>query len=230
MLENPFFKIFFSPFDFRHALPDVWAGFGSNLKMMFFAEVLVLIFALVLAIVRGLPGRGAATAALARDRLHATSSAARRSMLVAFVFGLGLPGAAGLHTASRTQSNLSSTASMALDARLLGLRRPRSTAPASSRCTRASAWRRARSASRYGQTLRYVVLPQAIRRVIPPLLNDFIGLQKDTAIIGVDRRRPRRSQQAQTYSNDVLQLHAATWSPRCSSSSSRSRWRASPTT
>jgi polar amino acid transport system permease protein len=36
----------------------------------------------------------------------------------------------------------------------------------------------------YMQALRYVVLPQAIRRVIPPLLNDFIGLQKDTAIIG----------------------------------------------
>ena len=35
----------------------------------------------------------------------------------------------------------------------------------------------------YVQTMRYVVLPQAIRRVIPPLLNDFIGLQKDTAIV-----------------------------------------------
>jgi polar amino acid transport system permease protein len=35
----------------------------------------------------------------------------------------------------------------------------------------------------YAQTMRYVVLPQAIRRVIPPLLNDFIGLQKDTAIV-----------------------------------------------
>jgi polar amino acid transport system permease protein len=35
----------------------------------------------------------------------------------------------------------------------------------------------------YGQTLRYVVVPQAVRRVIPPLLNDFIGLQKDTALI-----------------------------------------------
>ena len=30
--------------------------------------------------------------------------------------------------------------------------------------------------------MRYVVLPQAVRRVIPPLLNDFIGLQKDTAL------------------------------------------------
>jgi polar amino acid transport system permease protein len=35
-----------------------------------------------------------------------------------------------------------------------------------------------------GQTLRKVILPQAVRRVIPPLLNDFIGLQKDTALVG----------------------------------------------
>ena len=34
------------------------------------------------------------------------------------------------------------------------------------------------------QALRRVILPQAIRRVIPPLLNDFIGLQKDTALVG----------------------------------------------
>jgi len=35
------------------------------------------------------------------------------------------------------------------------------------------------------QGLRYVIVPQAVRRVIPPLLNDFVGLQKDTAIVGV---------------------------------------------
>jgi polar amino acid transport system permease protein len=35
------------------------------------------------------------------------------------------------------------------------------------------------------QALRYVVLPQAIRRVVPPLLNDFIGLQKDTALVAL---------------------------------------------
>jgi polar amino acid transport system permease protein len=37
----------------------------------------------------------------------------------------------------------------------------------------------------YMQTMRFVVLPQAIRRVVPPLLNDFIGLQKDTALITI---------------------------------------------
>ena len=35
------------------------------------------------------------------------------------------------------------------------------------------------------QTTRYVVLPQAVRRVVPPLLNDFISLQKDTALVSV---------------------------------------------
>jgi polar amino acid transport system permease protein len=33
------------------------------------------------------------------------------------------------------------------------------------------------------QALRYVILPQAVRRVIPPLLNDFISLQKDSALV-----------------------------------------------
>jgi polar amino acid transport system permease protein len=35
------------------------------------------------------------------------------------------------------------------------------------------------------QTTRYVVLPQAIRRVIPPLLNDFIALQKESALVSL---------------------------------------------
>ena len=35
------------------------------------------------------------------------------------------------------------------------------------------------------QSLRHVVVPQAVRRVIPPLMNDFLGLQKDTALLGV---------------------------------------------
>lgn len=36
-----------------------------------------------------------------------------------------------------------------------------------------------------GQTLRYVVLPQAVRRVIPPLMNDFVSLQKDVALVSL---------------------------------------------
>jgi polar amino acid transport system permease protein len=37
----------------------------------------------------------------------------------------------------------------------------------------------------YMQTMRHVVVPQAIRRIMAPLLNDFIGLQKDTALVQV---------------------------------------------
>lgn len=37
----------------------------------------------------------------------------------------------------------------------------------------------------YGKTLRFVVLPQAIRRVIPPLMNDLVSLQKDSGLVSV---------------------------------------------
>ena len=37
----------------------------------------------------------------------------------------------------------------------------------------------------YMQTMRHVIVPQAIRRIMAPLLNDFIGLQKDTALVQV---------------------------------------------
>ena len=37
----------------------------------------------------------------------------------------------------------------------------------------------------HAQTLRFVVVPQAVRRIVPPLLNDFISLQKDTALVNV---------------------------------------------
>jgi polar amino acid transport system permease protein len=55
----------------------------------------------------------------------------------------------------------------------------------------------------YAQTMRHVILPQAIRRVVPPLLNDFIGLQKDTAIITVIGLTEALAQ-AGFYSNDFF--------------------------
>ena len=36
-----------------------------------------------------------------------------------------------------------------------------------------------------GQTMRSIVLPQAVRRVVPPLMNDFISLQKDVALVSL---------------------------------------------
>jgi polar amino acid transport system permease protein len=37
----------------------------------------------------------------------------------------------------------------------------------------------------YAQTMRHVVFPQAVRRVLPPLLNDFVSLQKDTSLVSI---------------------------------------------
>ncbi|MBN8867968.1 MAG: amino acid ABC transporter permease [Solirubrobacterales bacterium] len=37
----------------------------------------------------------------------------------------------------------------------------------------------------HGQAMRFVIVPQAVRRVIPPLLNDFIALMKDTSLVSV---------------------------------------------
>ena len=59
----------------------------------------------------------------------------------------------------------------------------------------------------------HVVLPQAVRRVIPPLLNDFIGLQKDTALVGalgvVEAFRMTQIDQSATF-NGTYYLVAAT--------------------
>jgi ABC-type amino acid transport system permease subunit len=72
-----------------------------------------------------------------------------------------------------------------------------------------------------------VILPQAVRRVIPPLLNDFIGLQKDTALVGT-LGAIEAFKQSQI---DVARRSTTRRTSRrpCSSSRSRSRSRASPT-
>ena len=49
------------------------------------------------------------------------------------------------------------------------------------------------------KTLRFVIIPQAVRRVIPPLLNDFIGLQKDTALVAFVVAIPEAFKQGQIF-------------------------------
>ena len=58
-------------------------------------------------------------------------------------------------------------------------------------------------------TLRHVVLPQAVRNVIPPLLNDFISLQKDTALVGV-LGAIEANEAAQIYSSTVFNYSSYT--------------------
>jgi polar amino acid transport system permease protein len=57
--------------------------------------------------------------------------------------------------------------------------------------------------------LRYVILPQAVRNIIPPLLNDFISLQKDTALVGV-LGAIEANQAAQIYGSTVFNYSSFT--------------------
>src|SRR6266581_2729061 len=74
--------------------------------------------------------------------------------------------------------------------------------------------------------LRHVILPQAVRNIIPPLLNDFISLQKDTALVGI-LGTIEANKAADIYSEQVFNFLASPWR-LSSSSSSPSRLLASP--
>jgi polar amino acid transport system permease protein len=171
---------FFNLHSFTLAMPDVWAGFQVNLRMMAFAEVLVLVFALALAIVRGLPGRAArplrALAIAYTDFFRGTPI-----IIVAFFVGFGLPGLQlGFISGLSFQTYGIIALTLVYTAYVTEVYR------AGIESVHPSQRAAARSLGlSYGQAMRYVVVPQAVRRVVPPLLNDFVGLQKDTAIVGV---------------------------------------------
>jgi polar amino acid transport system permease protein len=200
------YRTFFYPHSFRLALPDVWAGFQLNLKMMVIAEALVLVFALTLAIVRGLPGPAAkplrALAIAYTDFFRGTPL-----ILVAFIVGFGVPGLQ-LGYISNQHVIVYGIAALTLvytayvtEVYRAGIESVHPSQRAAARSLGLTYW----------QALRYVILPQAVRRVIPPLLNDFVGLQKDTAIISVIGvgEATQLAQQFSTQNNDFPSLVAA---------------------
>jgi polar amino acid transport system permease protein len=171
---------FFNLHSFTLAMPDVWAGFQVNLHMMVIAEVLVLVFALAIAVVRGLPGRGAqplrALAIAYTDFFRGTPI-----IIVAFFVGFGLP---GLQLGFISSQSFTTYGIIALT--LVYTAYVTEVYRAGIESVHPSQRAAARSLGlSYGQTMWYVIIPQAVRRVIPPLLNDFVGHQKDTAIVGV---------------------------------------------
>jgi len=171
---------FFNPHSYTLAIPDVWAGFQVNLKMMVIAEALVLVLALAIALVRGLPGPTAkplrALAIAYTDFFRGTPI-----IVVSFLIGFGLPGLQLGFVSNRSVLTYGViTLTLVYTAYVTEVYR------AGIESVHASQRAAARSLGlSYAQSMRYVVIPQAVRRVIPPLLNDFIGLQKDTAIVSV---------------------------------------------
>jgi polar amino acid transport system permease protein len=64
----------------------------------------------------------------------------------------------------------------------------------------------------HARAMRHVIVPQAIRKVIPPMLNDFIALMKDTSLVGVialvEVVKAGREVQAETFNSSALMLGA----------------------
>lgn len=64
----------------------------------------------------------------------------------------------------------------------------------------------------HAQAMRHVIVPQAIRKVIPPMLNDFIALMKDTSLVGVialvEVVKAGREVQAETFNSSALTVGA----------------------
>jgi polar amino acid transport system permease protein len=170
---------FFNPSVFRSYFGTIGHAFVLNIKIFMVAEVVILLFALGLAVLRSLPGP-----VFFPLRLMAIAYTdifrGIPTILLVYLFGFGIPTLQLAHV-TRDPVKLGGAALVLVyTAYVAEVYRAgiESIHPSQDAAARSLGLTR-------GQTLRAVVLPQAVRRVIPPLLNDFIGLQKDTALISV---------------------------------------------
>jgi polar amino acid transport system permease protein len=179
---------FFSPRDMwrsfagnpRQGYYSVGAAIWLNIRMFLAAEVLILALALLVALVRQ-----SVHPALFPIRLLATVYVdffrGVPLILVIFAIGLGVP-ALSLPVLSTQSDAVYGVSALVLsysayvsEVYRAGLNSVHQSQVAAARSLGLS----------QRTALRYVILPQAVRNIIPPLLNDFISLQKDTALVGV---------------------------------------------
>lgn len=179
------------------ALPTVLEGLWLNVRVMIVAEILVLIFGLVIALARTskkevlYPIR--LLAALYTDVFRGLPL-----LLVILLVGLGLPGlriswlpnSAVILGATALIITYTAYVAEVIRAGIDAVN------PAQRQAARALGLTST-------QTLRRVVLPQALRKVTPPLLNDLVSLQKDSGLISilgaVDAIRAAGIQTAQSF-------------------------------
>src|ERR1017187_4968742 len=159
---------------------SVGAAIWLNIRMFVVAEVLILACALLLALIRQ-----STSPALFPIRLLGTVYVdffrGVPLILVIFALGLGIP-ALSLPFVSSQPDVVYGVAALVLsysayvsEVYRAGLNSVHQSQVAAARSLGLS----------HTAALRYVILPQAVRNIIPPLLNDFISLQKDTALVGI---------------------------------------------
>jgi polar amino acid transport system permease protein len=170
-------ETFFTSSAWEQSFPQMIRAFWTNIWVALVAQVLVLAFGLLLAIMRMLPGRGGAPLrliSLVYCDIFRAIPAIVTILLIVFGTPLAFPATAdwppvwlGIVALSMTYS------AYVAEVYRAGLSSIHPSQSAAARSLGLS----------YTQTLRTVLVPQAVRRVIPPLLNDFISLQKDTALL-----------------------------------------------
>jgi polar amino acid transport system permease protein len=172
-------ETFFNPEQFADSLPGLLEAFLLNVRIFLIAEPVILVFSLLIALSRTLrsaiflPLRVLAT-------IYVDVFRGVPTILVIYLLGFGVP-------ALRLQGVPSDPVFWGTVALILSYS---AYVAEVFRAGIASVHPSQRMAARsLGlstlQTNRFVVLPQAVRNVVPPLLNDFISLQKDTALVSV---------------------------------------------
>ena len=187
-------QAFFSKPDFKAAFPKVLDGFKLNIKMFMIAEPIVLALGLLLAIVRinknpvFFPLRALAVGYIDLFR-------GAPGLLVIMMLGFGVPGL-------RIESLPSSPVFWGTVACILSSAAyTAETFRAGIESVHPSQYSAARSLGlNHFQAFTHVVLPQGIRRVIPPLLSGFVALQKETALVSTIGPL-EATRQAQIYSS-----------------------------
>ena len=165
--------------EFKESFPDILEKFWTNVKLFLTAEVFILVWGLALAVLRSLPGPVFFPLRL----LSAAYTDVFRgvpTILLIFLLGFGVP-ALQISGVPRSQFFWAAVSLVLVySAYVAEVYR----AGIDSVHPSQEAAARSLGLTRF-QALRHVVLPQAIRRVVPPLLNDFIGLTKDTALVAL---------------------------------------------
>jgi polar amino acid transport system permease protein len=172
-------QIFFSPADFKASFPDVLRALVLNIQLFIVAEIFILLLSLTVALIRLskapllLPFRAVATMYV--DIFRGTPTLLVLYLLAFGMPSLKIPGLPIDATFWALVALILSYSAYVSEVFRAGISSVHPAQPAAARTLGLSTW----------QTNRYVVLPQAIRRVVPPLLNDFASLQKDTALVSV---------------------------------------------
>ena len=172
-------QTFFNGDYWADSWPRQVAAIVTNVQLFLWAELFILPLALGVAVLRSLPGPIFFPARLLAT-VYVDVLRGVPGVLVIFLLGFGMPilGVEGIPTAPELWGVVALVllySAYVSEVYRAGIESVHPSQEAAARSLGLSRW----------QALRFVVVPQAVRRVIPPLLNDFIGLQKDTALVSL---------------------------------------------